>query len=83
MGVIPSLECDSYAELRNRVCSDGTEWYNPTMKKVLSSKLFENNSGGVDIWKIRKQAFKEGLYQMMASMLSDKMRRKIKKTLLR
>lgn len=43
LGVMPSCKVPSYAELRNRVCNDGTEWYQPTMKFLLSQKLYENH----------------------------------------
>lgn len=43
LGVIPTLDTPSYAELRNRVCVDGSEWLSPTMKSFLSSKLCESN----------------------------------------
>ena len=38
-GVIPSVPTPSYADLRNRQCNDGREWYTPTMKSALNQKL--------------------------------------------
>lgn len=38
-GAIPELQTPLYAELRNRVCSDGTEWLQPEMKAFMSCKL--------------------------------------------
>lgn len=38
-GVIPSVPTPSYADLRNRQCADGREWYTLTMKNALSLKL--------------------------------------------
>jgi len=40
-GIIPSIECPSYAELRDR---ENARWYNNTMKEFASSKLHESNS---------------------------------------
>ncbi|MBE6024855.1 MAG: radical SAM protein [Cellulosilyticum sp.] len=42
-GNIPELEFKTYAELRNRVCADGSEWLTPTIKEAFSSKLVEQN----------------------------------------
>ncbi len=39
LGNIPSQKCPSYADLRNRMCGDGSEWYNATFKEVLSKKF--------------------------------------------
>lgn len=43
LGTIPELEAPTYAELRNRTCSDGSEWLFPQMKTFLSQKLHDNN----------------------------------------
>lgn len=43
LGTIPELEAPTYAELRNRVCVDGTEWLNPVMKCFMGQKLYDNN----------------------------------------
>ena len=43
LGDIPELSAPTYAELRNRVCLNGSEWLNPEMKAFMSSKLFESN----------------------------------------
>lgn len=37
------MSAPTYAELRNRVCLNGSEWLNPEMKAFMSSKLFESN----------------------------------------
>ena len=42
-GAIPELDTPYYAELRNRVCADGTEWLTPEMKAFMSNKLEEDN----------------------------------------
>lgn len=41
LGMIPSYIAPSYAELRNRKTEDG-EWYNSTMKEVLSQKIYDH-----------------------------------------
>ncbi len=43
LGVIPKITTPSYADLRNRICIDGTEWLQPEMKAFMSSKLYESN----------------------------------------
>lgn len=43
VGDIPELQTPTYAEVRNRVCQDGTEWLQPEMKAFMSSKLYESN----------------------------------------
>ena len=41
--VIPGFSKTTYADIRNRNCSDGTEWLKPKMKEFMSSKLEESN----------------------------------------
>lgn len=43
LGNIPELTAPTYAELRNRVCPNGSEWLQPQMKAFMSTKLFESN----------------------------------------
>lgn len=43
LGDIPSLSTPCYADVRNRICKDGTEWLSPTMKSFLQTRLYENN----------------------------------------
>lgn len=43
LGNIPSQKCPSYADLRNRKCREGKEWYNPFFKKMLSRKFNDGN----------------------------------------
>lgn len=43
LGDIPELKAPTYAELRNRVCEDGSEWLNKEVKELMSSKLWESN----------------------------------------
>lgn len=42
-GAIPELKAPYYYELRNRVCTDGSEWLQPEMKAFMSTKLNETN----------------------------------------
>lgn len=43
-GDIPDLNINyNYAQLRNRVCTDGSEWLGPVMKDFMSTKLIESN----------------------------------------
>ena len=43
LGTIPELKSPTFAELRNRTCTDGTEWLKPEMKAFLSQRLYDNN----------------------------------------
>lgn len=43
LGVIPEIETPTYAEIRNRICEDGSEWLTTKFKKFTSQKLYENN----------------------------------------
>lgn len=43
LGNIPELDAPTYAELRNRICNDGSEWLTPEMKSFMSTKLYESN----------------------------------------
>lgn len=42
-GLVPSLKTPTYAEMRNRICEDGSEWLQPELKAFFSSKLKESN----------------------------------------
>lgn len=42
-GAIPSLNTPTFADQRNRVCTDGSEWLYPEMKAFMSSRLNESN----------------------------------------
>ena len=43
LGDIPTLKAPTYAEMRNRVCVDGSEWLSEEMRSFMSSKLYESN----------------------------------------
>lgn len=43
LGNIPEMNTPSYAEVRNRVCTDGTEWLSPKMKEFMQGKLVDSN----------------------------------------
>lgn len=44
LGTIPSLTMTpTYAEERNRICLDGSEWLQPEMKTFMQQKLKDNN----------------------------------------
>jgi hypothetical protein len=42
-GDIPEHPAPTYAQIRNRICKDGTEWLQPKIKSFFSSKLCESN----------------------------------------
>ena len=43
LGIIPELEAPTYGELRNKICTDGSEWLQPEMKAFMDTKLYESN----------------------------------------
>ena len=43
LGSIPGMETPTYAEMRNRICEDGSEWLNPTFKELFSHRLEESH----------------------------------------
>lgn len=43
LGNIPELDAPTYSELRNRVCTDGSEWLKPEMKHFMGTKLWQSN----------------------------------------
>ena len=43
LGCIPTLKTPTYAEMRDRVCNDGSHWLSPTFRKVFSHKLYDCN----------------------------------------
>lgn len=43
LGLIPELEAPTYGEIRNRRCTDGSEWLQPAMKSFMNTKLYDSN----------------------------------------
>lgn len=43
LGDIPDLSAPTYAQVRDRVCSDGSTWLQPEVRAFLSQKLYNNN----------------------------------------
>lgn len=43
LGCIPNMDIISYADIRNRLANDGTEWLTPSAKEFMSQKLEEHN----------------------------------------
>lgn len=43
LGAIPEMTTPTYASMRNRICTDGSEWLTERMKIFLSGKLDKNN----------------------------------------
>lgn len=45
LGHIPQLRTKfTFADMRNRICADGSEWLQPEMKAFMSQRLYDNNS---------------------------------------
>lgn len=58
LGVVPELQTPTYAEIRNRVCADGSEWLSEEVKEAFSQKLADHNR----VWSERKKAAYERKY---------------------
>lgn len=43
LGDVPEIETVTYANTRNRVCKNESEWLKPEMKEFMNSRLYENN----------------------------------------
>lgn len=43
LGNIPEIRTCTYDRIRNRICTDGTEWLNKQMKEFISQRLEDNN----------------------------------------
>lgn len=43
LGIIPSVPAPTLAQMRNRICDDGSEWLTPEMKDFLNKKLCDEN----------------------------------------
>ena len=43
LGIVPSIRTPGLAEMRNRLCTDGSEWLTPDMKTFLNRKLIDDN----------------------------------------
>lgn len=67
LGDIPSINSVTYADIRNRVCSDGSEWLQPEMKYIMQSRLEESNKqyGFLKKFSINHQA--DSLREFMAT----------------
>jgi len=53
LGVIPELKTPTFADMRNRICADGSEWLTPGFKAFIGKKLGDENrawSRGARIW---------------------------------
>lgn len=83
LGNIPTLDTPTYSELRNRKCTDGTEWYNDTMKEVLSKKFNENNTLIINKKIFRKQMIKDNILSLskvlVPSFAKEMLKKKISK----
>lgn len=43
LGDIPRLKSPTYAQMRNRICADGSEWLKPSFKLIFSQKFAESH----------------------------------------
>jgi hypothetical protein len=80
IGDIPELDTPPFSEMRNRICSDGTEWLSHEMKEFMSHKLIENNEEYSVLKKKRiKVRFKTVKAYRKIRRTMGKIKRKIKK----
>lgn len=75
LGVIPSVACPRFAEMRNRICDDGSEWLRPAMKDFLGGRLADENPAAS--WMERQRCEmrnawrKSGVYSKCQSLLKS------------
>lgn len=60
LGVIPEVEAPTYADIRNRICEDGTEWLKKDVKEAFSTKLSTAN----EVWSDKKKKKYERKYPL-------------------
>ena len=72
LGCIPEHKCITYAQLRNRVCADGSEWLKPNVKAFFSCKLKDNNRE----YSWLEKAFHTLRYSSCARKLKDFLRKR-------
>lgn len=58
LGMIPEISTPSYADIRNRVCNDGSEWEGRDLKNAFSTKLYNSNT----IWTEKEKNLYEKKY---------------------
>ena len=59
LGNIPQIKCETYSELRDRVCKDNTHWQTEKMRNFLSTKLYNSNKRYLNE---RKNTFWENIF---------------------
>lgn len=60
LGDIPELDAITYAQLRNRISGDGSEWLTKEMKEFIGTKLSESNSQYSGIQKVNNEVKRYG-----------------------
>lgn len=81
MGVIPEYDAPTYGELRNRICTDGTEWYTPEWKEMTTTKLYTTNPPltGADKLRSEIQAMVDWTIKLALAIVPTKLIRKLKR----
>ncbi len=64
LGCVPELSAPTYDTMRNRVCSDGSEWLGVEMKHFMNQKLYDNNHEYSRIGKIWCNIHNRFLYSL-------------------
>ena len=83
LGDIPVLKTNlpTYAEMRNRICQDGSEWLNKNTKDFFSSRLWESNCQYTEeeekdfMKKIKRKKLK---YKILSKLTFGKLHKKYK-----
>lgn len=61
-GDIPEMDSPTYADMRNRITPDGSEWLMPDMKQIMSQKLKDNNKVYDTKEKVKKSVYLPLIY---------------------
>ena len=73
-GDIPEIRSTNYAQTRNRICIDGTEWLQPEMKYIMESRLEESNK---QYTPLRKYLINHDIYSLRGFLSSFKFYQKL------
>ena len=95
-GIIPELDTPTYAQIRNRVCTDGSQWLSPEVNAFFASKLKDSHTLYSEEqkqevlqktrWEMKKQRQTKAIRQVLKPVLgimSPRLKKRLKSRLLK
>lgn len=79
LGMQPKFTGPSYFEIRNRICSDGTQWFSNTCEEAFSEKLYDNNKEMSVVQKILSNCRKPFEYLGSLKYSQNQIKRRVRK----